>query len=73
MIGSPLSRQTGTFVYEQVQPSTEWVITHNLHKSPSVTIVDSAGTVVMGAIQYISKDQIVVTFTAGFAGSAYLN
>ena len=62
-----------TFVYSQTIPSKNWNITHNLDKFPSVTIVDSAGSVVMGEITYESKNKLKVTFTAEFGGSAYLN
>lgn len=62
-----------TYVYHQSVPASVWNITHNLDKFPSVTIVDSAGSVVMGEITYESKNKLKVTFTAEFGGSAYLN
>ena len=34
-----------TFIYEQCTSSDTWVIIHNLNRYPSVTVVDSAGTV----------------------------
>ena len=62
-----------TYRYEQIQPSGVWVINHNLGRYPSVTVVDSAGTVVIGDITYNSKNQITITFRGAFAGYAYLN
>lgn len=62
-----------TFVYEQAQASDVWEITHDLNKHPSVTVVDSAGTVVIGDIQYISNSRIIITFNGAFSGTAYLN
>jgi hypothetical protein len=49
------------------------LITHNLDKYPSVTIVDSGFTVVYGEIEYLSKNQLEITFTNPFSGEAYLN
>lgn len=62
-----------TYIYNMPTPSSVWTITHNLDKYPSVTIVDSAGSVVMGDITYTSKSTIKVTFSAAFSGTAYLN
>lgn len=62
-----------TFVFEQGVPSLEWVITHNLNKYPSVTIVDSAGSVVFADIEYIDENTCVVAMSAEFSGKAFLN
>jgi hypothetical protein len=62
-----------TYVFTQIVPNTTWSITHNLNKFPSVTIVDSAGTVVIGDVTHINNDQLTVTFNSAFAGKAYLN
>ena len=61
------------FTYIKSTPDQIWDITHNLDKYPSVTIVDSAGSVVMGDITYTSKSAIKITFSAAFSGKAYLN
>lgn len=61
------------FTYIKSTPDKVWEITHNLDKYPSVTIVDSAGSVVMGDITYTSKSAIKITFSAAFSGKAYLN
>lgn len=59
-------------VHSQPVPSTTWTITHALGGRPSVTIVDSAGTTVIGEVTYISDTQVRVDFTAAFSGFAYL-
>ena len=69
---SPSTANTRRFVHTQSSASTEWVITHTLGGRPSITIVDSAGTVVYGEIQYLSNTQIEVSFSAPFSGYAYL-
>jgi hypothetical protein len=61
------------FIFEQMLPSGYWIVTHNLGKNPSVTVVDSAGTVVIGEIQYISNNELTLTFSGEFSGKAYLN
>ncbi len=64
---------TATYVHNQISASTTWTILHNLSKFPSVSVVDTAETVVIGEIKYDSLNQITLTFSAAFAGKAYLN
>lgn len=66
-------QQDSHFIFLQKTASAEWLIVHDLDKYPSVTVVDSAGSVVVGDIEYISKNTIKVTFGAPFSGKAYLN
>lgn len=62
-----------TFVYEQGIASDVWVITHNLNKYPSITLVDSAGTVFKAKEEYNSANQITVYLNGATTGKAYLN
>ena len=67
-----------TYTHNQSSTSDTWTITHNLNRFPSVTVVDSANTVVMGTVVYNSANQLTITFFAGgasvaFQGKAYLN
>lgn len=62
-----------TFVYEQKEPAATWTIKHNLNKYPSITVVDSAGTVVMGEYNFVDKTTITCTFSGAFSGICYLN
>lgn len=62
-----------SFVYNQQISSDEWIIEHSMNKYPSVTIVDSGDSVVIGDIEYISMNEVKISFTAAFAGKAYLN
>ena len=59
-------------IHTQGTAATAWTITHALGGYPSVTVVDSAKTVVYGEINYLSTSQVVVNFTSAFSGSAYL-
>lgn len=61
------------YVHEQGSAATVWTVTHNLGKYPSVAVVDSAETVIIGQIEYLSSNQVRLTFSAGFAGKAYFN
>ena len=61
------------FTYVQGVPSTSWNIQHNLGKFPSITVIDSAGTVVTGQYTYNDINNVTLTFSAPFAGTAYLN
>lgn len=61
------------FVYNQVALSDTWTITHNLGKYPAVSIVDSGGTTIIGDIEYLSVNQVQLTFTTALVGSAYFN
>ena len=64
--------QTARYVFNQASPSSTWNITHSLGGRPSVTVVDSAGTVVVGEVAYNSNTSVTVSFSAPFSGSAYL-
>jgi len=63
---------TKRHVHTQAAASNTWTINHTLDGKPSVTIVDSANTVVYGEVQYVSNSQVVVVFSAPFSGFAFL-
>lgn len=59
-------------IHTQGSAATTWTVTHTLGGHPSVTVVDSTGTAVIGGVQYDSETQVTLTFSAAFSGSAYL-
>ena len=61
------------YEHDQSSPSSSWVITHNLSKRASVSVVDSAGTMVMCDVQYDSDNQITLNFDSSTSGKAYIN
>lgn len=65
--------QFAYYIFNQTSASTTWNITHNLARRPSVTVVDSAGTVVLGEVTYNSDNALTIQFSSGFSGQAYLN
>lgn len=62
-----------TYIHYQSSSSSVWIITHDLGKYPSVSIVDSSGTIVYGDVKYNDENKLTVTFTSAFSGRAYLN
>jgi len=63
---------TNRFIFTQAQAASTWTINHTLGGKPSVTVVDSANTVVFGEVQYVGNSQVVVVFSAPFSGFAFL-
>lgn len=61
------------YMHDQMIASATWTVNHNLGKYPSVTIVDSSGNVVEGAVQELTANQAILVFSAAFAGKAYFN
>jgi hypothetical protein len=59
-------------IHSQGTPLSVWSITHDLGGKPSVMVVDSADTVVVGDIEYVSDTEIQISFSGAFSGSAYL-
>ena len=60
-------------VHNQGSAATTWTITHTLGGRPSVTVVDSTGTVVVGDVQYDSDTQVTITFSAAFSGLSLIH
>jgi hypothetical protein len=70
LIGSP----NRTYTHAQAIPEAVWTITHDLvGKYPSVSVVDSAGSLVIGEVHYVGTNQVVLNFSSAFSGIAYLN
>lgn len=62
-----------SYIHNQPVPAATWNINHGLNKRASVTVVDSAGTVVYGDVNYVDDNNITITLTGSFSGKAYLN
>jgi len=68
-----------TFVYKQTIPATIWgdgtpkMVNHGLNKFPSITVVDTAKSVVVGDYTYVDNNNVILNFSAAFAGKAYFN
>ena len=61
------------FVFTQPTPSIEWTVQHNMDKFPSVSVVNNNNILMYGNTTYVDTNNLIITFTAGFSGKAYLN
>jgi len=61
------------FVFDQGVATSSWSINHSLGKYPSVIVIDSAKTMVIGAVTYVDSNNLTIKFRSGFSGKAYLN
>ncbi|MEI6296280.1 MAG: hypothetical protein WCO84_01360 [bacterium] len=62
-----------SYIHNQILALDTWLVNHPLNKFPSVSVVDSADSVVIGEVQYIDENNLIISFTAVFSGKAYLN
>lgn len=62
-----------TYTHTQNSASERWEIDHGLGRFPSVSVVDSAGSLIYGDVTYNDENTLTVTFTSAFSGKAYLN
>jgi hypothetical protein len=62
-----------SYVHEQIAPSASWTVTHGLSKWPSVTVVDSAGSWVIGEVAYLNENTVSLVFASAFSGKAFFN
>jgi len=60
-----------TYEWRTLQDVVE--INHNLHKKPSVTVVDTAGTELFCDVAYTDDNNVTLTFSESVRGTAYLN
>lgn len=60
------------YTHTQAVASSVWTINHGLGGEPTAVVLDSAGTQCEGTFSYPSKNQMVITFTAAFTGTAYV-
>jgi hypothetical protein len=60
------------YVHTQAVASAVWTINHNLNGEPTAVVLDSAGTQCEGTFSYPTKNQMVITFTGAFTGTAYV-
>jgi hypothetical protein len=72
--GPPGVFNPGDIAYTHVQStaSTTWTINHNLGFNPTAVVLDSAGTQCEGTFSYPTVNQMIITFTAAFTGTAYV-
>jgi hypothetical protein len=71
----PATPAVGNVAYRYVQgsPSATWVIVHNLGWYPNIVVEDSGGSTCEGETTWDNANQVTLTFSAAFAGIAYLS
>jgi hypothetical protein len=62
-----------TYVHNQISASNIWTINHNQMRFPSVSIVDTAGDLIMADVRYVDLNTIEIRFSGQTSGKAYLN
>jgi hypothetical protein len=62
-----------TYVFIQNTPSLVWNIQHNLNKFPSVSVVNINNVLLYGEVTYVDLNNLIIEFSAGFSGKAYMN
>ena len=60
------------YVHTQNSPSNVWTINHNLNGHPTAVVKDSSGNQYEGLFTYPTLNQMVITFSAQFSGTAYI-
>lgn len=60
-------------VHTQGSASATWDIQHNMDKFPSVSVVNNNNLLMYGETTYVDTNNLIINFSAGFSGKAYLN
>ncbi len=61
------------YTHDQMGASVLWTVIHGLNKHPAVSVIDSGGSSVEGAVVYVTANQLTIEFSAAFSGVAYCN
>ena len=74
-IAKRVAREAGviSFVFTEASPAEVWTIKHDLGLYPVVLVQTTEGDEVEGVVDYVSANEITITFSSVYAGTAYLN
>lgn len=61
------------YVHDQAVAEAIWTVVHNLGGYPNVAVVDSAGTMVEGNVEYVDISTVRLSFVGAFSGRAFLS
>jgi hypothetical protein len=72
--GTPGSFNSADIFYTHTQATSAsvWTINHNLNGHPTAVVLDSAGTQCEGTFSYPSVNQMIITFSSPFTGTAFV-
>jgi hypothetical protein len=59
--------------YEPETPLSEWTIIHNLNRFPKIVITDEYNMQIIGEIEYITLNSVIIRFSEPFKGKAHLS
>jgi hypothetical protein len=62
-----------SYVHVQTNPATQWTVDHGLNKYPAVHIVDYNNNEVIGDVRYTTVNQVLLSFSEPFSGSAFFS
>lgn len=62
-----------TLIVDLSPSAVSFPVAHSMGKFPSVDVVDSAGSLVDCAVAYVDNDNITISSSSPFSGTAYLN
>lgn len=60
------------YTHIQATAASVWTINHNLNGYPTAVVLDSAGTMCEGTFSYPTVNQMIITFSSAFTGTAYI-
>lgn len=61
------------YTHNQNATSNSWTIIHNLNFYPNVTVFDSGGSMVEGAVTHSDETTLTIDFSASISGKAHLS
>lgn len=67
----PAGISSGFYRHHQATASARWIVQHDLTYPPAITVVDSAGTVLIADVNYIDDLTIQIDFSTPTAGFAF--
>lgn len=71
--GDFIKNCTETLEFTFLIPTAVWTIEHNLGKRPTVTTLNLDRVEILGRVEYVDLNTIIVTFAKAVAGYAYIN
>lgn len=70
---TPFSAPDKNYIHTQNEPSSNWLVQHNLNKFPTLTIIDEEGVSIIGLLRFIDLNTVEINFTEPLIGKAFAN
>jgi hypothetical protein len=64
--------QVDGYLHEQTTPAATWIVSHNLDRYPSVSLIADDGELVEADVHYASTNTVTVVFAQAATGKAAL-